>query len=480
MGCGTNIVPGFDAVNKQVKDYPLEMKIMSEFNASESNKNYDVYQDEAFDRTVREDLSPTNIDDVLMSDEIDHQALREYGAELPRGAEGFILGDDKMSHSPVEKGSQKDGRYYWFLFGGTRGKALKYLLNWGRPNKVTFNESRVVKPSAFYDAREDRIVTKTWASSRGPIYPTTPGDILRTLLHETFHWADYALGRHNYPELQRSWQPKPLSVRDKAFRKAFYDDAKALGLTDFDKQGWWNKPTMEIAEEHDAALAEMIMYDYLLDHPKQIDLGTAYLRQHLDANQMNKTHPLISLGIKLKLANKRASSLANEYSTEWQFGDFRSSIINSPLAKYVNKYGHLPDRFEITQMHSRALRQVALTLEMADIIGQRSSIGREISAELGALFEKTGNLTGYMDILDAMSGGVLHDSKEVYYGHGSAYYTGLTSRLKETFANLGEAWSNQDIAAWKRMKEKLPNLTREFERIMEENKDARIAPKVFD
>ena len=66
MGCGTNIVPGFDAVNKQIKDHPLEMKIMSEFNASESNKNYDVYQDEAFDRTVREDLSPTNIDVELI------------------------------------------------------------------------------------------------------------------------------------------------------------------------------------------------------------------------------------------------------------------------------------------------------------------------------------------------------------------------------------------------------------------------------
>mgnify|MGYP003152851357 FL=1 len=38
MGCGTNIVPGFDAVNKKIKDRPLEMKIMAEFNASEANK----------------------------------------------------------------------------------------------------------------------------------------------------------------------------------------------------------------------------------------------------------------------------------------------------------------------------------------------------------------------------------------------------------------------------------------------------------
>ena len=27
MGCGTNIVPGFDAVNKKIKDPALEMKM---------------------------------------------------------------------------------------------------------------------------------------------------------------------------------------------------------------------------------------------------------------------------------------------------------------------------------------------------------------------------------------------------------------------------------------------------------------------
>ena len=128
-------------------------------------------------------------------------------------------------------------------------------------------------------------------------------------------------------------------------------------------------------------------------------------------------------------------------------------------------------------MHARALRQVAYALEMNDVIASRVSITMQVSGERGALFEKIGNLSGYQDILDAMSGGVLYDDKDVAHGHGSGYYTGLTSRLKETFANLGEAWSNQDMGAWKRMEKKFPNLTKEFERIMEENKDSRIEPK---
>ena len=58
MGCGTNIVPGFDAVNKQVKDYPLEMKIMAEFNASESNKK-DYYKEA--EKRVNKQLKSTTI-----------------------------------------------------------------------------------------------------------------------------------------------------------------------------------------------------------------------------------------------------------------------------------------------------------------------------------------------------------------------------------------------------------------------------------
>ena len=486
MGCGTNIVPGFDAVNKQIKDYPLEMKIMAEFNASESNKK--DYIEKAI-LVGKKKTKPYNIDDVLMNDEIDHQSLSERGAELPIGAEGIIIGADKSSHSTVVLEGEgmngvRLGLYYWFLYGGTRGNALKYLLNWGKPTKVTWNSTAKLEPSAFYNPREDRIVVRTWAGRASGGSQYMHGDVLRTLLHETFHWADYALGRHNYPEKQRSFEPKALSTLRPEFRKAFYQDAANLGLTEFDRRGWWDKPSNEIAEEHDAALAEMLMYDYLLDHPKQIDSASSYLRDVSDSmTTLSKKikHPLVDLGKKFKISNKRTSSLQNEYGTEFQLGNFEDGITGGPLFKFVNKYGHLPDRFEIKQMHATALRKVALALEMFDTMYTRTSIGMQAMSERNALFEKEANILGYMDILEAMSGGILMDSPDLNYGHGYKYYSkGLKSRLSETFANLGEAWSVEDKGAWNRMKEKLPNLTKEFERIIEENKDSKIAPKVFD
>ena len=123
MGCGTNIVPGFDAVNKQVKDYPLEMKIMAEFNASEANKK-DYYKEA--EKRVNKQLKSTtimgqygplkgkelkeynknklekakredeyqrmmNIDVELMQGDIDHAALNALGNDIrPLMQEAFV------------------------------------------------------------------------------------------------------------------------------------------------------------------------------------------------------------------------------------------------------------------------------------------------------------------------------------------------------------------------------------------------------
>ena len=38
MGCGTNIVPGFDAVNKKIKDPALEMKMNQLLRQAEKKK----------------------------------------------------------------------------------------------------------------------------------------------------------------------------------------------------------------------------------------------------------------------------------------------------------------------------------------------------------------------------------------------------------------------------------------------------------
>ncbi len=44
MGCGSNIVPGFDAVNKKIKDRPLEMKINQLLNKPKKKKKINKRQ----------------------------------------------------------------------------------------------------------------------------------------------------------------------------------------------------------------------------------------------------------------------------------------------------------------------------------------------------------------------------------------------------------------------------------------------------
>jgi hypothetical protein len=449
--------------------------------ASQSNsKDYIKEAEKRLDEKEKRDrqsgkVSPRNIDDELLADEVDHEALRVIGAELPKGAEGVTLGDDGSSHSPVHKGSYFNGRYMWFLYGGTRGNALQYLLNWGRPSRFTWNSNKNLrsglgkkKTPAFYDSHSDRIVSRTYAHSnhRGTVY----GDVLRTLLHETFHWADFALGRHRYPR-ENSLRPAAISVKDPAFLKAFYLDAKELGLTDHDKAHWWNKSEYFIDSTHDKSLAEMILMDYLLDHPKILER----------MNPPSSKDKVLTLSQQFNLTNKRPSTLKKKYGTEFQkyyFDDVSKGI----LAKYIDKYAELPDRATLNSMYKIAERNVAHAKEMIDDRGvggmsftyARTSIAMELQAESQSLGRKEAGLYGYMDILDAMSGGTLNKEFNWIHGHGMEYYEGRSRRLKETFANLGEAWSNIDSSAWKRMKKKLPNLTREFERIMEENSNIRI------
>ena len=80
--------------------------------------------------------------------------------------------------------------------------------------------------------------------------------------------------------------------------------------------------------------------------------------------------------------------------------------------------------------------------------------------------------SGVMDIVDALTGGAW-SLRGHGGGHGTKYYslkdqlTQGNPRFHETFANLFEAWSSKDRKSWQRMKKYFPELTKEFDKMMD-------------
>ena len=525
MGCGTNIVPGFDAVNKQVKDYPLEMKIMAEFNASESNKNYGkkakarkqspaekrrihaiktgkpLSQKELnqYSKEERERLDlyqrMMNPDVELMQGDVDRAALNEYGDDIrPLLGEAFVGINGKKNPDLIPEGAQGE-RYYWFLYGGVRANVFESLLNWGRPTAVVwFNEASDID-IASYKMLHDVISVRNYASRdyKGRILL---GDILRTLLHETFHWVDYTLGRHIYNKKDlRNGAPRALSIQDPEFKKAFFDDGRKLGIT-ADKYGglhdsnpFTNSSIPQLGLAHDSALAEIIFYEYMLDHPRIYERVVKALSNvdtdslvYNPRDEMNKILKSI-----VKIPNMRWQTIETLYGTEWLGeGTMDDFIYESevPMRTAPSQDNSLPSRNQMKDHIESASRRLTDAIEMNNVHEARNKLFDEVYREGKELGDRRAEIDGYMDILDAMASGAAMDSTTGtkgwtggLTGHGKSYYDGFRSRFSETFANLGEAWSSSDRSGWNRIKEKLPNLAREFERIMEENKDAIVEPR---
>jgi len=521
MGCGTNIVPGFDAVNKQVKDYPLEMKIMAEFNASESNKNYykeaekriakkekygplkgkalKEHEKNQLEKSKREDeyQRMMNIDVELMQGDIDHAALNALGDDIrPLMQEAFV----GISKKPELMG---DGRYYWFLYGGTREGVIDTMLGWGRPTAVIWvNEAS--GHGASYAPVQDAIKIRNYSKTLGNRKPVL-GSILHTHLHETFHWTDYTLGRHVYNKTRSDGSPVALSIQDVPYMEAFFEDAKALGIT-ADKYG---SPTNENQFEgegrnrtrvgHDSVLAEIIFYEYMLDHPRIYERIVKELNEYqemlAEAGASYAFNPQDEMGKILKrinIPNKRGKTLRHLYGTEWMTDD---GSVHSTMNQFIydsevtNRLGsNLPSRNEMMDYIESANKRMTDAIAMENVFKARKNLFKEVRKEMKALGDRRAELDGYMDILDAMSGGDARSNGGLV-GHGERYFNSPFAeqkhgpeelkrrRLSETFAQLGTAWAHVDRADWNRMKEKLPNLTREFERIMKENKDAIIEPR---
>lgn len=525
MGCGTNIVPGFDAVNKQVKDYPLEMKIMAEFNASESNKNYykeaekriakkEKYgplkgkalrehniRDKEAKRIQGEYQRIMNIDVELMQGDIDHAALNALGNDIrPLIREAF----QGKSKTPVPMG---EDRYYWFLYAGTREGVLDTLLVWGRPTAVIwYNEDSDIDTSSYAPV-QDALTIRNHTKLLGNVRPLL-GSILKAHLHETFHWVDYTLGRHRYNKKRSDGSPVQLSAGHPAFEEAFYKDARSLGITADKYGGPLNENQFEgegrnrTRVGHDNALAEIIFYEYMLDHPRIYERIVKELKEHqemlAEAGASYAFDPQDEMRRILKeihIPNKRSETLKHLYGTEWMTDD---GSVHSTMNQFIydsevtNRLGNnLPSRNEMMDYIESANKRMTDAIAMENVFKVRKNLFKEVRKEMKALGDMRSQLDGYMDILDAMSGGDARSNGGLV-GHDERYYNSkfalkkhgpeelIRRRLSETFAQLGAAWANVDRSDWNRMKERLPNLTLEFVRIMEEYKDTIIEPRFRD
>jgi hypothetical protein len=518
MGCGTNIVPGFDAVNKQVKDYPLEMKIMAEFNASESNKKdyappikkaqplkgkalkeHKKKKSES-ERIQDEYQRMMNIDVELMQGDIDHASLNALGNDIrPLMQEAFVGKSGKPE-------PMSDGRYYWFLYGGTREGVLDTLLKWGRPTAVVWFDD-MSNLTASYAPITDVIKLRNHPKLLGNRRPLL-GSILHTHLHETFHWVDYTLGRQRYNRTRRDGAPVALSAGHPTFEEAFFEDARAFGIT-ADKYGGplnenqfeeHNKNTTRAA--HDNALAQIIFYEYMLDHPRTYERIVREIKEHqemlAEAGASYAFNPQDEMSRILKeiyIPNKRSETLKHLYGTEWMTDD---GSVHSTMNQFIfdssvtNRIANnLPSRNKMMDYIESANKRMTDAIEMNKVLAARSVLFYQVKKEMKALGDRRSELSGYMDILDAMTGGKARNGGGLT-GHGKDYFNSrfalkdygpeelIRRRLSETFAQLGAAWANVDRADWNRMKERLPNLTREFEGIMEEYKDTTVEPRFTD
>ena len=187
----------------------------------------------------------------------------------------------------------------------------------------------------------------------------------------------------------------------------------------------------------------------------------------------------------VKIPNMRWQTLENIYGTEWQGeGTLDDFIYESEVPMNYGYEKRLPSRNEMMDYIESSNKALTDAIEMYKIHDARNKLFEQVYNESRELGDNRSQLDGYMDILDAMASGAAHDSTAGLSawtggltGHGKAYYDGFMSRFSETFANLGEAWSASDRTSWNRMKKDFPSLTREFERIMEENKDSIIEPR---
>jgi hypothetical protein len=486
MGCGTNIVPGFNESNK-IKDPALEMKITSEIAASQSKIKAEKQIDEmGLDMRLGKVL---NLDEELMKfDSVGYKSSLNPHVE--------VLVDKNGSNFQLHNKHPMRGKYAFMLEKGANKKALAVFKNFGRPKIVEWSFDR-----AHYNPVSGKIALRIKADTlkNGAV---THNDILRSAMHESWHDVDYPMGEEVYPEKSTIGQfdsPVAFSGNHKAFHTVFFKDGQNLGITldegkssdgavrnRYQQDAYIRDTT--IWSEHDNNLSALVFYEQMLADPEKYETIKKLIFTVPPEKRRNMFRLIFRGGsygkgkIPQLVSPITDADVLSTYGHSFLLYDENvTKAQHLPLPDQLimdaETYGPdvLPDLSDIPQEINKIEEALKDSKEMAGMSTKRNEMYKEMLEEGKRLGQDVGLIYPAMDIIDAMTSGHAHTSGNLS-GHGVEYYTqsksGLTDggfyhRMAETFAQLGTAWGSKDKRAWQYMEKYFPNLTTEFESIIE-------------
>ena len=185
-------------------------------------------------------------------------------------------------------------------------------------------------------------------------------------------------------------------------------------------------------------------------------------------------------------SERKLSTTANQGTFLHEYGHFLDDLLEGDNYNYYSK-SRLADashndavRLGLIEPNGRAKRakRTAVLEELKEKWYAKKEVfhkrGPKKGMKRGYTYDVVGShLRGFSDIIDSMTKGEFY-SKHYAYGHGQSYYKrGLETQMTENFANLFRAYAHEHD--WREAKELFPNLTKEFELLMEEIIDGKFS-----
>ena len=138
--------------------------------------------------------------------------------------------------------------------------------------------------------------------------------------------------------------------------------------------------------------------------------------------------------------------------------------------KLFNFEKSFQNEFDRLGLGNKKTRKEFIDSVVEDLVSPVQKLNEQgLDLDINEVLDEAG---GVMDIVDALTGGAW-SLRGYGGGHSTKYYslkkvaTDGNPRLHETFANLFESWSSKDRKSWQRMKKYFPELTKEFDKMMD-------------
>ena len=439
-------------------------------------------KEKEFDNQLDNEL---NLDDAIIKFD-----SKGYKSSLNPKVEAFV--DSSGNPFTMPHDHSMKGKYAFMIHKAANKQARNVFKNYGRPNIVQWS-----RDGGHYNASSDTIAL--------PLNPDTlkNGDkiynsVVTTALHETWHWADYQLGREIYPEFQDNI-PVGFSGADRKFRWAFFKDAENLGITleenirskkgfsvNFYDQDMYKRDSSKIWEQHDDDLSALVFYDQMLSNPSMHNKINNLVKSNPPDSQRSLLANIFrgneSIGMEQMVQGISDENVMHTFGHQFMVMDANvtdEKYIYPPesLLEYIQSGyndGGIPPLSDIPSMIDELEARLKDSSAMAEMESKRNKLYKEIHDEGVSIGRNLSQLTATMDIIDAMTSGDAFKNGGLS-GHGVGYYTesrgggtdgGYYRRMAETFAQLGTAWSKKDENSWKYIEKYFPSLAKDFQRII--------------